>query len=63
MMLDADVAACSPASVYRVLKTAGLLAGQTPTPSKKGSGFVQPLGPHEHWHGQDELERAGAHRG
>ena len=25
MMLDADVAACSPASVYRVLKGAGLL--------------------------------------
>ena len=28
MMLDADVVACSPASVYRVLKKAGLLAGQ-----------------------------------
>ncbi len=50
MMLDADVVACSPASVYRVLKAAGLLAGHTPTPSKKGSGFVQPLRPHEHWH-------------
>jgi len=50
MMLDADVVACSPASVYRVLKTAGLLAGATPTPSKKGTGFVQPLRPHEHWH-------------
>jgi putative transposase len=50
MMLDADVVACSPASVYRVLKAAGLLAGPTPTPSKKGTGFVQPLRPHEHWH-------------
>ena len=50
MMLDADVVACSPASVYRVLKAAGLLAGQTPTPTKKGTGFVQPLRPHEHWH-------------
>jgi putative transposase len=50
MMLDADVVACSPASVYRVLKAAGLLAGLTPTPSKKGTGFVQPLRPHEHWH-------------
>jgi hypothetical protein len=39
-----------PASVYRVLKAAGLLAGPTPTPSKKGTGFVQPLRPHEHWH-------------
>jgi transposase InsO family protein len=50
MMLDANVVACSPASVYRVLKRAGLLAGQAPTPTKKGTGFVQPLQPHEHWH-------------
>lgn len=50
MMLDADQVACSPASVYRVLKAAGLLAGQAPTPTQKGTGFVQPLQPHEHWH-------------
>ena len=50
MMLDADVVACSPASVYRVLKNAGLLAGQSPTMTKKGTGFDQPLKPHEHWH-------------
>jgi putative transposase len=50
MMLDADQVACSPASVYRVLKTAGLLAGSTPNITKKGTGFVQPLKPHEHWH-------------
>jgi putative transposase len=50
MMLDANQVACSPASVYRVLKRAGLLAGQTPAPTKKGTGFVQPLQPHEHWH-------------
>ncbi len=50
MMLDANQVACSPASVYRVLKAAGLLAGQSPTPTKKGTGFVQPLQPHEHWH-------------
>ncbi len=50
MMLDDDVVACSPASVYRVLKRAGLLAGQAPTSTKKGTGFVQPLEPHEHWH-------------
>lgn len=49
MMLDADVVAGSPASVYRVLKAAGLLAGSSPVPSKKGTGFVQPLKPHEHW--------------
>jgi transposase InsO family protein len=50
MMLDADVVACSPTSVYRVLKGAGLLAGQSPTPTKKGTGFHQPLKAHEHWH-------------
>jgi hypothetical protein len=50
MMLDANVVACSPASVYRVLLGAGLLAGHTPTPTKKGTGFVQPLQPHEHGH-------------
>jgi transposase InsO family protein len=50
MMIDADVAAASPASVYRVLKAAGLLAGPSPVPTKKGTGFVQPLAPHEHWH-------------
>ena len=50
MMLDADVVACSPSSVYRVLKANGLLAGSTPNITKKGTGFVQPLQPHEHWH-------------
>jgi transposase InsO family protein len=50
MMLDADVVACSPSSVYRVLKKAGLLAGQTPHVTKKGTGFVQPLKPHQEWH-------------
>jgi transposase InsO family protein len=50
MMLDRDVVACSPASVYRVLKGAGLLDRHTPKPSSKGTGFVQPLQPHQHWH-------------
>jgi putative transposase len=50
MMLDADVAAVAPATAYRVLKTAGLLGRHKGKPSKKGTGFVQPLIPHEHWH-------------
>jgi putative transposase len=50
MMLDADVVACSPASVYRLLKKAGLLAGCTPNVTKKGTGYVQPLQPHQEWH-------------
>jgi putative transposase len=50
MMLDADVVACSPASVYRVLHAAGLLQRHNSHSSSKGKGFVQPLKPHEHWH-------------
>jgi transposase InsO family protein len=49
-MLNRDVVACSPASVYRVLKGAGLLDRHIPKPSAKGTGFVQPLQPHQHWH-------------
>jgi transposase InsO family protein len=50
MMLDRDIVAVSPASVYRVLKAEGLLANRWSKPSRKGSGFVQPLAPHDHWH-------------
>jgi transposase InsO family protein len=50
MMLDADVVAVSPSSVWRVLRNAGLLARWRGKSSLKGTGFVQPLQPHEHWH-------------
>jgi len=50
MMMDNDIAAVSPSSVYRVLTNAGLLNKWNGKPSKKGTGFVQPLEPHEHWH-------------
>jgi transposase InsO family protein len=50
MMLDGDVVAVSPTSVWRVLQGAGLLQRWNGKPSLKGTGFVQPLGPHEHWH-------------
>jgi putative transposase len=50
MMLDDDVVAASPATVYRVLKAHGRLDRLAFSPSKKGTGFVQPLKPHEHWH-------------
>jgi len=39
MMLDADLVAVSPSSVYRVLKAAGKLAPRGGKPSKKGQGF------------------------
>src|SRR5439155_20595982 len=50
MMLDADVVPVSPASVWRVLKQAGLLSRWKSKPSRKGTGFEQPLQPHQHWH-------------
>jgi transposase InsO family protein len=50
MMLDEDIVAVSPTSVYRVLKAAGRLDRKWVTTSKKGTGFVQPLQPHQHWH-------------
>lgn len=50
MMLDRDVVAVSPSSVYRVLKEAGRIGRSTNKPSKKGTGFHQPKKPHEHWH-------------
>jgi putative transposase len=50
MMLDADVVAVSPSSVYRVLRDAGLLNRHNGKSSLKGTGFVQPTRPHEHWH-------------
>ena len=50
MMLDADVVAVSPSSVYRVLKSAGKLLPRWAKPSKRGKGFDQPIRPHEHWH-------------
>ena len=50
MMLDADVVAVSPSSVYRVLRAAGKLAPRGGKPSNKGQGFEQPLRSHEHWH-------------
>jgi transposase InsO family protein len=50
MMLDQNVVAVSPSSVYRVLSTANLLRRWNGKTSKKGTGFLQPLKPHEHWH-------------
>ncbi len=50
MMLDQNLVAVSPASTWRVLSKAGLLDKWNKKPSKKGTGFIQPLLPHEHWH-------------
>lgn len=50
MMLDGDIVAVSPASVWRVLSQAGLLQRWNGKPSHKGTGFEPPPGPHQHWH-------------
>src|SRR6195256_2276803 len=50
MMLDADIVAVSPSSVWRVLGQAGFLKKWNGKPSKKGTGFEQPPQPHQHWH-------------
>lgn len=50
MMIDAALVAVSPSTVRNVLKRAGLLDRKAGRPSKKGTGFVQPLRAHEHWH-------------
>ena len=50
MMMDQDIVAVSPSSVYRVLSKAGLMKQCSKKESRKGSGFVQPLAVHEHWH-------------
>jgi putative transposase len=48
MMLDANVAAVSPASVWRALSAAGRLAPWNRKASSKGKGFQAPLAPHQH---------------
>ena len=49
MMLDENIVAASPTTVWRVLRQAGLLR-RWQEKTKKGQGFDQPLQPHEHWH-------------
>ncbi len=50
MMLDKKVAAVAPTTTWRVLSAAGVIDKWNKKASKKGTGFVQPLKPHEHWH-------------
>jgi transposase InsO family protein len=50
MMLDDDIVAVAPSTVYRVLKTAGRLDRKSNKQSRKGNGFQHPLKAHQHWH-------------
>lgn len=49
-MLDENIVAVSPSSVYRVLQKANLLNEGSEKKSLKGTGFAQPKQAHEHWH-------------
>jgi len=50
-MLDENIVAASPSSVYRILKSEGLLnKWNTSKRNLKGTGFKQPDYPHKHWH-------------
>lgn len=50
MMLDENIVCVSPGTVRNVLKRSGLMDRWNAKASKRGTGFVQPLRPHEHWH-------------
>ncbi len=50
MMIDKDIVAVSPSSVYRVLSEAGLLRKWNTNKSLRGTGFMAPVAVHEHWH-------------
>jgi transposase InsO family protein len=51
MMMDDDIAAVSPSTTYRVLKSMGLLNRWNKVKkSSKGNGFEQPTSVHQHWH-------------
>lgn len=50
MLMDADIVAVSPSSVYRILKEKGLLQKWNGKPSSKGTGFQEPAKAHDHWH-------------
>lgn len=49
-MLDENVVAASPSSIYRVLKSEGMLNRWNAVKSAKKDGFDQPERIHEHWH-------------
>lgn len=49
MMIDENIVFISPTSVYRILKSNGLLR-KPAEKSLKGTGFKQPTNAHEEWH-------------
>lgn len=50
MMMDANIAAASPSTVYSVLRRANVMRPRHVKRGCKGTGFYQPSAPHQHWH-------------
>ncbi len=50
MMLDHDVVAVSPSSVYRVLSAPGCWIAGTPSRRRRAPASFSRSAPHEHWH-------------
>jgi transposase InsO family protein len=50
MMMDRNIVFAAPSTVYSVLKSRDAMRRKGIKVSKKGTGFEQPLPPHEHWH-------------
>lgn len=50
-MIDLGIACVCPSTVYRILKSEGLLnRWSTRKTSSKGNGYIQPVRPHQEWH-------------
>jgi transposase InsO family protein len=50
MMMDSDIIYAQPSTVYKVLCRHDVIRHWKRKKSLKGTGFVQPLAVHEHWH-------------
>lgn len=50
MMMDDDIVYAQPSTVYKVLCRNNVIRHWKRRKSLKGTGFVQPLAVHEHWH-------------
>lgn len=50
MMMDANIVAVSPSTVYAVLRRANVMRPRHVKRGCKGTGFHQPSAAHKHWH-------------
>ena len=50
LMIDKDIAYASPATVYNIMRYAGLINKWNKSGEAHEKGFTQPTKPNEHWH-------------